>query len=63
MPTREETFQAAVSAMRRGHQLNAEGADPSHPDYAAVMPTLHAAIAAGFTDAEIYQAATTPQRP
>jgi len=61
MTTREETFEAAVSAMRRGHQLLAEGAPESHPDYAAVMPTLHAAIAAGYTDAEIYAAATGPQ--
>lgn len=61
MPAREETFKAAVTAMRRGNQLLAEGADSSHPDYAAVMPTLHAAIAAGYTDAEIYQAATAPQ--
>ncbi|MGW2048585.1 hypothetical protein ACWCPF_25890 [Streptomyces sp. NPDC001858] len=42
-------------------QLNTQGADSSHPDYAAVMPTLHAAIAAGYTDAEVYQAATAPQ--
>lgn len=58
MPTREETFAAAVAAMRRGHELNRQGADESHPDYAAVMPALHAAIAAGYTDAEIYAAAT-----
>ncbi|MFB7707917.1 hypothetical protein [Streptomyces sp. NPDC056105] len=58
MPAREEAFEAAVSAMRRGIQLNAQGAEDSHPDFAAVMPTLHAAIAAGYTDAEIYVAAT-----
>jgi hypothetical protein len=61
MPSREEIFNAAVAAMRRGHQLVAKGAEESHPDYANVMPTLHAAIAAGFTDAEIYAAATAPQ--
>lgn len=58
MSTREEIFAAAVAAMRRGHELNAQGADEMHPDYAAVMPALHAAIAAGYTDAEIYAAAT-----
>lgn len=61
MPTRDEVFEAAVAAMRRGYQLNAEGADGNHPDYAAVMPSLHAAIAAGFTNAEIYKAAIAPQ--
>ncbi|MGQ4343563.1 hypothetical protein [Streptomyces sp. SAS_275] len=61
MPTREAAFDAAVTAMKRGHQLLAEGADETHPDYANVMPALHAAIAAGYTDAEIYAAATAPQ--
>ncbi|MER7794871.1 hypothetical protein [Streptomyces sp. NPDC097640] len=61
MSTREEVFDAAVVAMRRGNELLAAGADDSHPDYAAVMPSLHAAIAAGFTHTEIYQAATAPK--
>jgi hypothetical protein len=61
MTTREETFNAAVAAMRRGNQLLAEGAPQDHPDYAAVMPTLHAAIAAGNSDADIYAAATADQ--
>ncbi|MYS78374.1 hypothetical protein GTY88_49340 [Streptomyces sp. SID5926] len=47
--------------MRRGNELINQGADSEHPDYANVMPTLHAAIAAGFTHAEIYAAATQPK--
>ena len=58
MSDRDEIFNRAVAAMRRGYELNAAGAPSDHPDYAAVMPTLHAAIAAGYTDAEIYTAAT-----
>lgn len=61
MPTREQIFEAAVNAMRRGNELINQGADSEHPDYANVMPTLHAAIAAGFTHAEIYAAATQPK--
>lgn len=61
MTTRDELLDAAASAMRRGLQLNAEGADPSHPDYAQVMPTQHAAAAAGITPSEIWLAATAPQ--
>lgn len=61
MTNREEIFQRAVAAMRRGNELLAAAADDSHPDYASVMPTLHAAIAAGYTDADIYAAATAPQ--
>lgn len=61
MTNRDEIFQRAVAAMRRGNELLAAGANDSHPDYAAVMPTLHAAIAAGYTNAEIYAAATAPQ--
>lgn len=61
MADRDEIFQRAVVAMRRGNELLAAGVDESHPDYAAVMPTLHAAIGAGFTDAEIYAAATAAQ--
>ncbi|MEU6552093.1 hypothetical protein ABZ915_17680 [Streptomyces sp. NPDC046915] len=57
MPNRDETFNRAVAALRRGNELLAAGADESHPDYAAVMPALHAAAAAGFTDAEVYAAA------
>ncbi|MFB7736196.1 hypothetical protein ACFC08_17785 [Streptomyces sp. NPDC056112] len=61
MATRDELFQRAVAALRQGNKLLAAGADESHPGYAAVMPALHAATAAGFTDAEIYAAATSPQ--
>ncbi|CAM5393802.1 hypothetical protein STENM36S_06367 [Streptomyces tendae] len=61
MPTREALLDAAASAMRRGLELNALGADPSHPDYAKVMPAQHAAAAAGISPAEIWQAATQPK--
>lgn len=61
MSSREELLKIAANAMRRGLELNAQGADESHPDYAKVMPALHAATAAGVTDAEIWQAATAPQ--
>ncbi|MEV5347178.1 hypothetical protein [Streptomyces achromogenes] len=58
MVDRDEIFSRAVAAMRRGYELLAAGADESHPDYAAVMPALHAATAAGFTHSQIYAAAT-----
>ncbi|MFD1277430.1 hypothetical protein [Streptomyces kaempferi] len=61
MTTRDELLEAAASTMRRGLQLNAEGADPSHPDYAKVMPAQHAAAAAGITPTEIWVAATADQ--
>ncbi|MDR3083909.1 MAG: hypothetical protein LBV60_23840 [Streptomyces sp.] len=61
MVTRQELLDVAASAMRRGLELDHEGADPSHPDYERVLSAEHAASAAGITLAEIYVAATQPQ--
>ncbi|MCQ8831781.1 hypothetical protein [Streptomyces malaysiensis] len=61
MSTREQLLKTAADAMRRGLELNAQGADADHPDYAKVMPALHAAIAAGWTDTDVWQAAHAPQ--
>ncbi|MGW5173151.1 hypothetical protein ACWERY_02135 [Streptomyces sp. NPDC004082] len=61
MATRDELLDAAASAMRRGLELNAEGAPDDHPDYAQVMPAQHAAAAAGITPSEIWIAANAPK--
>jgi hypothetical protein len=61
MSTYEEILEAAGAATRRGLELNAQGAAPDHPDYAAVLPTLHAALAVGWTGADVLRVANRPQ--